>query len=265
MEPRYRARAVAEASLTKEERTLMARHHLSRRQIAYRRQIRLSFRGLARQEYAEDEQSCFLAGGNSVFELEAIEARVATTPEPHERRLNGEMEVWLPPMKGKQYLVSVDPAGGGSEGDYAAAQVLEMESGMQCAEYAGHAAGLELARLVTGLAAEYNHAWLVVERNNHGTGVLALAETACHYDRIYYHAGKPGWLTTSVSRPAVLGRLGAALVEHPGHFMSARLLQECRSFVRRANGTTGARSGTHDDRVMAMAIALGARAELLAR
>ena len=263
LEPRYRARAAAEASLTKEERALMARHHLSRRQIAYRRQIRLSFRGLARQEYAEDEQSCFLAGGNSVFELAAIEARLATAPAPHAWRLNGELEVWLPPVKGKQYLVAVDPAGGGSEGDFAAAQVIEMETGLQCAEYAGHAAGLELARLITGLATEYNQAWLVVERNNHGTGVLALAETACHYARIYRHAGQPGWLTTSLTRPAVLGQLGAALVEHPDRFMSARLLGECRSFVRLPNGNTGARSGTHDDRIMAMAIGLGARAELL--
>jgi hypothetical protein len=60
-------------------------------------------------------------------------------------------------------------------GDYSVAEVLEMETGLQCAEFAGHLGGLELARLITGLAAEYNGAWLVVERNNHGTGVLALA------------------------------------------------------------------------------------------
>ena len=75
--------------------------------------------------------------------------------------------------------------------------------------------------------------------------------------------GQAGWLTTSVSRPAALGRLDAALVEQPERFMSRRLLGECRSFVRLANGGTGARAGTHDDRVMAMAIGLGARAEML--
>ena len=151
----------------------MARHGLDLEQIGYRRQIRANFRGLARQEYAEDEESCFLASGESVFELEAIEARLKTAPEPVERRRNGELEIWLPPVKGKQYLVAVDPAGGGSEGDYSAAQVLEMETGLQCAEFAGHVGGLELARLVTELATEYNGAWLVVERNNHGSGVLA--------------------------------------------------------------------------------------------
>jgi len=263
MERRYRAVAVDAATLTGEERDLMVRKRLDLEQIGYRRQIRADFRGLARQEYAEDEESCFLASGNSVFELEAIEARLAAVPEPMELRRNGELEVWLPPLKGKEYLVAVDPAGGGSEGDYSAAQVLELETGLQCAEFAGHASGLELAKLVTRLAAVYNDAWLVVERNNHGSGVLAFVETSCKCKRVYRQGGQPGWLTTSVSRPAVLGRLGAALVEDPGRFQSRRLLGECRSFVRLPNGKSGARAGTHDDRVMAMAIGLGARAELL--
>jgi hypothetical protein len=122
--------------------------------------------------------------------------------------------------------------------------------------------GLELARFVTGLAAEYNGAWLVVERNNHGSGVLALAETACKYERIYRQGGQAGWLTNSVSRPAVIARLEAALVEVPELFQSRQLLGECRSFVRQPNGSSGAQAGTHDDRVMAMAIGLAARAEL---
>jgi len=263
MERRYRAEAVDAASLTEEERELIARHKLDREQIGYRRRIRADFRGLAKQEYAESEESCFLASGNSVFELAVIEERLKDAPEPQERRRNGELLVWLPPLMGKEYLVAVDPAGGGSEGDYSAAQVLDMETGMQCAEFAGHAAGFELARLVTELATEYNGAWLVVERNNHGSGVLALVETACGYRRIYRQSGQPGWLTTSLSRPAVLGQLGAGLVEHPDRFMSRRLLAECRSFVRLADGSTGARAGTHDDLVMAMAVGLGARAEML--
>lgn len=263
MERSYRAEAVDEASLTEEERELMARHKLDREQIGYRRTIRANFRGLAKQEFAESEESCFLASGNSVFELAAIEARLAEAPMPQERRRNGELEIWLPALSGKEYLLAVDPAGGGSEGDYSAVEVLEMETGLQCAEFAGHVGGLELAWLVTKLATEYNGAWLVIERNNHGSGVLALAETVCGYGRIYCQGGQAGWLTTSLSRPAMLGQLGAVLVENPERFMSRRLLAECRSFVRLANGGTGARTGTHDDLVMAMAIALGAREQLL--
>jgi hypothetical protein len=263
MERRYRAEPIDSAALTQEEVDLLEREHLDLAQIGFRRQIRSSFRGLARQEYAEDAESCFLASGESVFELAAIDARLAGLPDPVERRRNGEFEIWLPPLPGKHYLVAVDPAGGGSDGDYSAAQVVEMESGLQCAEFAGHVGGLELAELVTALANEYNQAHLVVERNNHGSGILALADTHCRYPRIYRQANQPGWLTTSVSRPAMLGRLGAALVERPDCFHSRRLLAECRCFVRLPDGGTGARAGTHDDRVMAMAMALAVRAELL--
>jgi hypothetical protein len=265
LEPRYRSSPAPEASLTTEELELIALHQLDLRQIGYRRKIRANFRGLARQEFAEDEQTCFLSSGNSIFELDVLDARLLQAPDPIERRQNGELEIWLPPLRGKQYLVAVDPAGGGSEGDYSAIEVLEMETGVQCAEFAGHAAGRELAETATRLASEYNGAWLVVERNNHGTGVLSLAQEVCHYPRIYAHKGQPGWLTTSLTRPAVLGQLGAALVEHPERFMSRRLLGECRSFVRLSDGRGAARAGTHDDRVMAMAVALGARAELLAK
>jgi hypothetical protein len=168
-------------------------------------------------------------------------------------------------VKGKEYLVAVDPAGGGSEGDYSAAQVLEMETGLAvrgvcraCGRIGAGAAG-------DGLAAEYNHAWLVVERNNHGSGVLALAETVCGYGRIYRQGGQAGWLTTSVSRPAVLGQAGRGAGGAAGVLSEPEAAGECRSFVRLPNGGTGARPGTHDDRVMAMAIGLGARAELLGR
>ncbi|MGA8728608.1 MAG: terminase [Terracidiphilus sp.] len=265
MEPRYRTKAADPATLTEEESALIARAHLDLEQIGFRRQVRANFRGLARQEYAEDSESCFRASGESVFELTAIEARLATAPPAIEQRRNGELEIWLPPLKDKDYVVVVDPAGGGSEGDYSAAQVIELQTGLQCAEFAAHIGGLELAKFVTALAVEYNGAWLVIERNNHGSGILALAEIACGYSRFYRHKGQAGWLTNSVSRPAMLGRLDAALVEQPECFMSRRLLSECRSFVRLPDGSTGARAGTHDDCVISMAIGLAARAELLAK
>ena len=270
LEPRYcLPQRVDAASLTEEERELMAREGLDTGQIAFRRAARANLRGLARQEFAEDAASCFLASGESVFELSAVDARLQDAPLPAESRRNGELEIWFPPVPGRSYLVAVDPAGGGSEGDYSAAEVIDMATGLQCAEFAAHLGGAELARVVADLAREYNQAMLVVERNNHGAGVLALAETVCGYQRIYKQGnstlGQAGWLTTSVTRPAVLGLLNAALVEHPELFMSRKLLAECRSFVRHVDGSAAAAAGTHDDRVMAMAIGLAVRRELLVR
>jgi hypothetical protein len=43
--------------------------------------------------------------------------------------------------------------------------------------------------------------------------------------------------------------------------MSKRLLGECRTFVSFAGGRTGAANGSHDDCLMAMAVAQAVRAE----
>jgi hypothetical protein len=265
LESRYRAAAADPATLSEEEKALIEKHSLDLEQIGYRRKLRADFRGLARQEFAEDDESCFLASGESVFEIDALEERLKTVSEPVECRFNSDLRIWLPAVAGKGYLLAVDPAGGGSDGDYSAIQVLDIETGMQCAEYAGHVGGLELARIVTNLAREYNRAWVVVERNNHGSGVLAYLESPCGCERIYKQGGQFGWLTTSLSRPAALGRLGAALVDEPARFQSRRLLAECRAFVRLPNGTAAARAGAHDDRVMAMAIGLAAREEMVGK
>jgi hypothetical protein len=56
--------------------------------------------------------------------------------------------------------------------------------------------------------------------------------------------------------------LGLAMMEEPGLFRSPRLLNECRTFVRDADGRTGAAPGTHDDCVMALAIAWAVRGEM---
>ena len=263
MEKSYRGQAVEAQTLTGEEQELMRRHGLSREQIGFRRRIGEDFGSLAAQEFAENAETCFAMSGECVFDRVALDRRLHEVPNPVSEERNGDLAVWLPPVGGRRYVVAVDPAGGGSEGDYSAIQVLDLESAMQCLEYAGHLAVSELAALAANVARRYNHAWLVVERNNHGSGVLAHLAMSHPGVRLYEQDGQPGWLTTSLSRPAVLAGLDVALVDAAHCFHSRRLLAECRSFVRHGNGKIGARAGAHDDLVMAMAIALAARAELL--
>ena len=79
MERRYRARAADEASLTNEERDLMARHAnwTWSRLVTGGRYGRI-FAGWRGRSMPKTSESCFLASGDSVFELAAIEARLAT-------------------------------------------------------------------------------------------------------------------------------------------------------------------------------------------
>ncbi|HLJ78789.1 MAG TPA: hypothetical protein VKT75_15315 [Acidobacteriaceae bacterium] len=254
---------VAEESLDEAERELMARENLKPGQIAYRRNLRARFRALAKQEYAEDPNACFLASGECAFELEAIEKRLKEVTEPVESRMNGGLRIWLPPQPDRRYLVAVDPAGGSPEGDYTAMQVLDMESGMQCAELEMHLRVLESAKEAAALAREYRNALLVVERNNHGSGVLAHLQGIYRYEPLYCDdRGNEGFLTQETERTDMISLLGAVLAQKPERLLSERLLLECRNFVRNARGRYEAGSCGHDDGLMAMAIGLAVREKM---
>ena len=248
--------------LTDEEKYLMALNGLNEEQIAWRRTRWQVLRGLAGQEYAEDAVSCFLASGECVFDIEAIAQAAAHAGQPVESHENGRELIWLPPNRAgqRQYIIGVDTAGGGSEGDYACAQVIERNMGLQCAELHGHFPPFELARRVAALGHMYGNALVAVERNNHGYGVLAHLKEL-RYENLFQQGGQAGWLTSVVTRPAMIENLAAVLMAQPELFRSSRLLGELKTFVRHSDGHGAATEGAHDDCVMAMAIALAVRRE----
>jgi hypothetical protein len=246
--------------LTEEEKELVAQHGLSDEQIAWRRTRWQVMRGQAAQEYAEDSVSCFLASGECVFDMEAIDRAAAQAGKAVESQDNGRLLAWLPPQAQKQYIVGVDAAGGGTDGDYACAQVIERRMGLQCAELHGHFPPYDLASRLVALGRRYNNALIAVERNNHGYGVLAHLKEK-QYENLFVQGGQDGWLTSVVTRPAMIENLAAVLMAQPELFHSPRLLGELRTFVRHADGHGAAAEGAHDDCVMAMAIALAVRRE----
>ncbi len=251
--------------LTAAEEELMHRHGLTAAQIGFRRKLENGFRGLRLQEYAEDAESCFRASGDCCFVAESIEDRLAALSAEPEARRGGALLVWLPPVPGRRYLLGVDTAGGGSEGDYAAVQVIDRESGLQCAELRERLGPLELARVSAALACEYNDALIAVERNNHGSAVLAYLDSVERWANVYESRGVAGWLTSAGSKPGMISRMGALLEQSAELFLSRRLLAECRTFVNLPGGGSGAAQGSHDDCLMAMAVAHAVRAELAGR
>jgi len=263
LEPSYIGPPVDAAAMTQEERALVTQHGLSEEQIGYRRKLERSYGGLRSQEFAENAETCFRATGSCYFEIEAIERRMSEVGPALETRRRGALLVWLPPSKGCKYVVAVDSAGGGEDGDFAALQIIDLSTGLQCAELQERLRPAELARIAVELAKEYRDALIAVERNNHGAAVLAYIETSEHYAHLYRQGSEAGWLTTAVSKPEMTAMLGALLEQRPEMFWSRRLLGECRTFVGREHGKTGAANGAHDDLVMAMAVAQAVRAEML--
>ncbi len=261
-------RKIEVVKFTEEEIELIRRHGLDPGQIAFRREMRANFRNRAREEYAEDPESCFLASGDCVFDSDLVEQRLKQPAPIAEESDAGRLLTFFPPIPGgngivpKQYIVGVDPAGGGTDGDYSCAQVIDQSSGVQCAELHGHFSPHDLAARVAILAHKYNDALVAVERNNHGHAVLAHLVMNQGYTNLYKSGNQPGWLTTAASRPRMLENFAAILSAASFMFLSPRLLEECRTFIRHTDGTCSAAAGAHDDTVMAMAVAQAVRAEL---
>ena len=153
---------------------------------------------------------------------------------------------------------------GTAAGDFSAAVVLDLETGLQCAELLArwplHRFAEELARL----GHRFNDALIAVERNNQGHAILYALAHQLGYPRIYRHAdsdglSKPGWPMNAQTKPQAITGLERMVRDAPQAFASARLLEQCRSYVYHQDGETGARPGEHDDLVIAMAIALAVR------
>lgn len=262
LEPAYVGPAVAREQMTVEEGRLVERHGLSPTQIGFRRGLERSYGVLRSQEFAEDAESCFRATGMCCFEVEVIERRLREVSEPVVRRRNGAWLEWFSPLPGRRYVLGVDTAGGGQDGDYAVIQVLDRDTGIQCAEVQERLRPRELAELCVELARMYGDAVIAVERNNHGAAVLALLEDR-EGVRLFGQGGLAGWLTSASSKPEMVARLGTLLQETPERFFSKRFLAECRTFVADEQGRMGGSGSAHDDLVMGMAIAQAVRAELL--
>jgi hypothetical protein len=322
-EDSYVRTACREQSLTEEEREIQQRHELSLEQIAFRRHLLREYRGLAKQEFAEDPETCFLVSGECFFDIGVVQERLrevsnfefqeiakaegtqtsgaearsscafnaalkrcSTLGQPDEAQTgvsvppgpSSAMETGIslpvvsssvsplwrfyPPVRGREYVIAVDAAGGGADGDYACAQVLDQKTGLQCAELRGHFSPRELAQKVAALGREYNGGLLVVERNNHGHEVLAYLKHEIRYERLYAERGVAGWLTGVGNRGPMLAEMEAWFAMSPERVNSQRLLEEMKTFVRKENGRAEAANGAHDDTVMAFAIALAARGKV---
>lgn len=255
--------------LREDERLLAKRETLSLEQIKYRRHLRATFGDLAPQEYAETDTDCFLVSGRPVFDAAAIEIRMRELPPPAHTASNGAEMVWLEPERGRSYVVGADVAEGSARGDYSAAVVIDAQTGLQCAELLAHWPIPRFAEELARMGRRYNMALLAVERNNHGHAVLYALEYSHHYPRLYRHRNafsKPasgtsdaGWPMNAQTKPQAISAFTQMLRDAPAAFASPRLLEQCRSFAYDERGEMAARPGTHDDLVMAAAIAYAVR------
>lgn len=265
--------AAIEASLTDEERLIIGRERLSPAQVKWRRQKRTHLKGLFLQEYPEDPIACFLRSGECYFDHATLDRLLAGAARPTRRRAGSGWELeWREPEDGHRYVIGADPSEGVSGGDPAAAYCLDMRAAEIVAGLHGLWRPHEFGERLAELGRRYHHAVIAPEVNNHGHAVLETLNRQIHYpttklfrrrirDSVTRRmTEKLGWRTDSVTRPTMLANLAKTLDADSFQVADADLIAECRTFLRTKSEKYEAGPGAHDDRVMAMAIALEARA-----
>ena len=250
---------------TDEEAVFMRRHGLTLEQLAWRRAKQKELGKLYRQEYPEDDVSCFLTSGIHFFDVARVQALAGTARPLLSREDDGRLDIWVAPEAHHRYVAGGDVAEGTEHGDWSVCGVLDRETGEQVARWRGRARPEVFAEKCAALCTLYHRAQLGIERNNHGHSALNTAINKLHYANLYEHedydqvdgrSKKAGWPTNSKTRPIMLDDLSAGIM--PGGGMRVNdpvFLTEMLAFVDNGNGKYEARTGQHDDDLMAWAIA----------
>ena len=283
--------------LTKDERELMGKYNLDLDQLAWRRwTIVNDFAGDTvrfRREHPATPEDAFTASARNRFSVPHIQAvpiqRDPMVGELHSDAVGvetrivfqagefGALRVWKRPEKGRLYAIGLDCAQGleaGGDGqsdpDYSAGQVLDRDTGEQCAVLHARMMPGETGRYAAALGRWYNMAQVCGERNPGGGGVSML-EAMLHADYpsgLIYHrpvtidqdpqvrGDRIGWDTSGVSRPLLIGYLDEAIRQNSLTIHDQMTQMELLTFVINARGKAEAQGGCHDDLVIALALAV---------
>lgn len=265
-------------TLTSDEKRLLVEHELDLEQIQWRRQeMRQSERtgGLFLQEYPEDDISCFLSAGASVFPAVVINQLRENVRKPIEFEPDSGLRVWKDAVHGKSYVIGADVAEGasrpGSDADYSTAVVID--------DRMEHVASLRTNKMppevfvdhLAELGRRYNDAYLAVERNGPGHAVNRMLRDDLGYPMLHIERNpdRPGqvdpWrvgvFTSDKNKPDMIARFGEQC--RAGEFVTHDdlLLREMGNYVYedpsgRGYRKAGAPRGAHDDLVMAAMIAV---------
>ena len=228
------------------------------------------------QEYPATPEEAFLVAGDMVFDPIALRKHEESARKPlwvgevrdmgdkvgFEPAERGRLTVWLTPQHDHQYGIAADVAAGVTDGDFSVADVIDLASGEQVAQWHGHLAPELFGDLLCYLGDYYNFAILWPEVNNHGLTTcnrirdneypnLLIRETNVGGTNLgfYTSSGKNG------TRIEVINSGRSAIRDYHMKINSRTTIGECRTFITLPNGDMDAQGGARKDCVMSMGIA----------
>ena len=195
------------------------------------------------------------------FDQSLQQQRIVDTEIGWEDAPDGEIAIYALPEQRAPYVIGADTAGEGS--DFFAAQVIDNRTGAQTAVL--HSAFDEdvFAQQLYCLGQYYNRALIGIEANFSSYPIRELERLGYERQAVrmtedsFTHAPKKsfGVRTTAQTRPVMIAGLVREVRDNPKQLKDRATLLELLTFVRSERGRPEAQSGSHDDLVMALAIA----------
>ncbi|MGU9539338.1 phage terminase large subunit family protein [Clostridium tepidum] len=231
------------------------------------------------QEYPSTDTEAFISTGNSVFnnkKITEIERSIISNKTKYIKKENiidlpsslkglygRSFFIYQIPKAGKRYYIGCDLSEGVGQ-DYSVIEVLD-KNGEQVAEfYNNKIKPYKMSEIINCIGHYYNYALLTIEKASGGHSVIE----RLRYDLKYMNMTKyksydqfnkliwnVGFDTNSKTKSLIINDLIELFEKNQLKINSERLLQEMQVFVSE-NGKMGAISGSHDDSVMAMALAI---------
>lgn len=178
----------------------------------------------------------------------------------------GYLTRWHAPERGRHYVIGADVSEGLAAGDFQAAYVIDKATLEVVAAIHTKCDPEDYAATLARVGRYYNDALIAVENNFSPTVVAGLRKAPLNYPNVYWHRdadqvrgrpAKPGFNTNKRTRKVILDTLRMVLTRDQIKFNDRGLVTELGTFVHsEREGSFKATKGNHDDRIMALAIAV---------
>jgi|SRR5581483_1288211 len=166
------------------------------------------------------------------------------------------LRIYCAPEEGHTYVIGADPAEGNPTSDDSALEVTDALTGEEVAALANKFQPEIFGAHIDAIGRFFNHAAVLVERNNHGHAVLLWLKQNSKLRRIKGPDGKDGWNSTSVTNALLYDYAATAFRERTA-LLHNFATQTQLSLIEGAS--LSAPEGEHDDRADALALSLMGR------
>jgi hypothetical protein len=248
-----------------------------------RRKIANSSLELFQQEYPATPDEAFISTGRPVFEPKLIHAQLhKIKAEPVEYKKfsidnitdnigsivensRGELTEYIERDHKETYVIGADVGMGVRGGDPSVAQVLDSQQ-RQVATWRGVVHPDYFGKVLATLGYHYHTALIAPERNNHGL-VTCITLRDLLYPALYTDVVegtldngvdtiKLGFFTSEATKPLIIDKLRSQYKSGDCEVYDKQTLEEMLAFVVTESGKMQAEEGSHDDTVIALALAL---------